>query len=104
MNDILNKSLNLIDEILNGEDAKSDKLYDILALKIASILNNQSFLIYFLQDIETVLKSGCKNGKLIKNYKANDTFLSCLYDNKTKIFETKSEFSMIILFFPIRRL
>ncbi len=91
MNDILNKSLNLIDEILNGEDAKSDKFYDKLALKISSIFNNQSFLIYFLQDIETVLKSGCKNGKLIKNYKANDTFLSCLYDNKTKIFETKSD-------------
>lgn len=67
--DILVKSLNLIDDIVNNAFAHNIDFYVNVLKTISSLYNEKSSLaIFFCENTEYILKSAIKNGQSIENY------------------------------------
>ncbi|MBQ4646233.1 MAG: HAMP domain-containing histidine kinase [Candidatus Gastranaerophilales bacterium] len=81
---IINKSLNLIDDIINNTNAQSVNFYQNVLKMMSSLYeNNFSISIFFCEDSNYTLKLGIKNNKFITNFQHEEIF--------KKIIETKEK-------------
>ena len=65
---ILNKSLNLIDDIINNTNVQNLDFYQNVLNMVSSLYKNSSIGIFFCEDLGYSLKSAIKNGKIINKY------------------------------------
>ncbi len=61
MTDLLHKTLNLIDDIINKSDVKSVDFYSDLLLMMSSLYEKSSLAIFFLENTDYTLKKAIKN-------------------------------------------
>ena len=90
----LSKSFNLIDEIINFSDFKSDEIYSDVLLKICSVFSdfrNKSCAIFFVEDLNCTLKSAFNNGKKISRYAVNALYFDKLCKQKNNFLILKTQ-------------
>lgn len=88
---ILNKSLILIDDIINNTQIQNLDFYENV-LKIMSSLYGKSYSlsIFFCENTDYTLKSGLKNGIIIKEYDINEEVLKSISSSE-KSFEISTK-------------
>ena len=88
--DIINKSLNLIDDIINNTNAQNLSFYENVLKMVSSLYDDVfSISIFFSENTGFRLKAAIKNGAYIKKYDLNSAFL--LQDNKIYNLKTKED-------------
>ena len=88
--DIINKSLNLIDDIINNTNAQNLSFYENVLKMVSSLYDDVfSISIFFSENMGFRLKAAIKNGAYIKKYNLNSAFL--LQDNKIYNLKTKED-------------
>jgi len=91
MDNILTKTAELSEELINFSEPKNSSFYDSVLSKISSLFKDCSVGIYFLEDTEYVLKCGLKDNKPIKDYKINQNFINKLNSSKEGFIELKTQ-------------
>lgn len=87
---IINKSLNLIDDIINNTSAQNLSFYESILKMVSSLYDDKfSISIFFSEDTDFVLKSAIKNGNFISNYILNFNFP--VIENKFSKITTKTD-------------
>ncbi len=82
MTDILNKTLNLIDDIINKSDVKSMNFYSDLLLMVSSLFKNSSSAIFFLENTDYILKKAVKNSSFTDCKLKQEYIDNLINDNK----------------------
>ena len=73
--DIINKSLNLIDDIINNTNAQNLSFYENVLKMVSSLYDDVfSISIFFSENMGFRLKAAIKNGAYIKKYNLNSAF------------------------------
>ena len=85
---ILNKSLNLIDDIINNSSVQNLNFYQNVLNMMSSLFANCSLGIFFLENEGYILKEAIKNNKKINSY--NNKLLDFSFD-KEKIIKIKTK-------------
>ncbi|MBR2068539.1 MAG: HAMP domain-containing histidine kinase [Candidatus Gastranaerophilales bacterium] len=94
--DNLCKSLNLVNELIDLSDFKTDKIYDNAVLKLLSAFDNlkyKSCAVFFAESSDFILKSAFNDKKAVSEYKINFEYPNKLLSSKQKylFFETKND-------------
>ena len=89
---IINKSLNLINDIINNTGAQNLNFYQDI-LKMVSLLyeNKFSVAIFFCENTDYCLKSAIKNNEFISDYSLKNNKKIFLFDEKKSIFKTQED-------------
>jgi len=81
---MLNKSLKLIDDIIENSEARTKDFYLELVKMMSSLYKNCSIGIFFLENTDYILKSAVKNSKIIKNYEFNKDYIKTFLESDSK--------------------
>ena len=78
--DILNKTLDSVEDIINNTTAQNLDFYSVVLEKMSSLYNkNHSISIFFFENNGCVLKKAIKNNTIIENYPLKDEIVQNLY-------------------------
>ena len=91
--DILNKTLDSIEDIINNTTAQNLDFYSVVLEKMSSLYNkNHSISIFFFENNGCVLKKAIKNSTIIENYPLKDEIVQNLYSkDKNLAFKAKKD-------------
>ncbi|MBQ8847676.1 MAG: HAMP domain-containing histidine kinase [Candidatus Gastranaerophilales bacterium] len=90
--DILEKSLNLIDDIINDKEVKNLDFYENMLTMMSSLFNNSFIGIYFLENTDYILKAAIKNNILSKkDCKIPTEFIEKLLANDKKALKLQTK-------------
>ena len=90
--DILEKSLNLIDDIINDKEVKNLDFYENMLTMMSSLFNNSFMGIYFLENTDYILKAAIKNNILSKkDCKIPTEFIEKLLANDKKALKLQTK-------------
>ena len=87
---MLNKTIELIDDIINKSEAKSNDFYSDLTSKMSSLYLDDSIGIFFLENAKCEPKSIFNKTK-IKNYKLDQSLTDKIINCKNKSIEIKTK-------------
>lgn len=89
---IISKSLNLINDIINNTGAQNLNFYQDI-LKMVSLLyeNKFSVAIFFCENTDYCLKAATKNGETILNYNLNNIKKLLTFDEKNSLLKTNED-------------
>ena len=86
--DILVKSLNLIDDIINNTDAKNISFYSKVLKIMSSLFNEASIGVYFCENQGFSLQGAIKNNQDFKaDYAIDSTYTNKFFNSNDKVFE-----------------
>ena len=95
MENILEKSLKIIDDIINDKEVKDLNFYEsVLRIMSSLFKKDYSIGIFFLEDVEYILKSAIKNDIFLeKDYQIDSKLVEILLnsENKSETFTTKND-------------
>lgn len=91
MENIIPKTLCLIDSFINDFDVKSNDFYKEICKRVSLNFNCASFGIFFIENTTPILKAGIKNNKSVKDYKLNRKILNNVYNSSNIILNTKKD-------------
>ena len=83
--DILNKTLNSIDDIINNTTAQNLDFYSAVLGMMSSLYNNTSISIFFFENNGCTLKKGIKDGGFITDYFVNKELAEIFQCSKDSI-------------------
>ena len=83
MSDILNNTLNLIDDIINKSEVKNKNFYSHILNLMSSLYKNCSLGIFFCENTEYRLRAARKNKKNILSYKINPVMVKKIFKNNS---------------------
>ena len=87
---MLNKTIELIDDIINKSEAKSNDFYSDLTSMMSSLYLDDSIGIFFLENAKCETKSIFNKTK-IKNYKLDQSLADKIINCKNKSIEIKTK-------------
>ncbi len=88
---IIEKSLNLIDDIINLADVKDVNFYTMVLEMMSSIFVNSSLGIFFLENESFILKSALNINKTIDEYNFQKTYIDKLINSSEQIIELQTK-------------
>ena len=93
MNTLVN-SLNLVSEIVNSPDFKTDELYSRVLIELNKVFlefKNKSSAIFFIENVDCVLRSAYNNNNLVSSYKIDRKYIDKLLNSKENYIELKTK-------------
>ena len=88
---ILKKTLNLIDDIINSTQIQNMNFYNKVLETVSSLYDFQhSLSLFFCENTGYSLKATYKNNKEINNYNLPENIINGLISNSEKSFEIKT--------------
>ena len=87
--DILSKTLDLIDNVINDIEIKDINFYDYLLNLMSSLYKNCSIALFFYENTNFILKSA------VKDNKKTDITFPLSFENIERLFDSKDKFIKI---------